>query len=52
MILTVSIEWPGGHEDIDVELDDGLTPEEIDAVAQETFFDRCNYGYSLNGEPQ
>lgn len=52
MILTVHIEWPTGSEDIDLELDDDLTPEQIAEIAEEAFFNSCNFGYSIDGEPQ
>ncbi|WP_162532001.1 MULTISPECIES: hypothetical protein [Pseudomonas syringae group] len=52
MILTVHIEWPTGSEDIDLELDDDLTPEQIAEIAEETFFSSCNFGYSIDGEQQ
>lgn len=52
MILTVHVEWPTGSEDVEFEIDDDLTTEQIAEVAEEAFFGVCNFGYSLNGEPQ
>jgi len=49
--ITVHIEWPTGGEDVEFEMDDDSTPEEIAQEAQQAFFDVCNYGYSVNGEP-
>lgn len=51
MRITVHIEWPKGGEDVEFEMDDDSTPEEIAQEAQQAFFDVCNYGYSVNGEP-
>jgi inorganic pyrophosphatase len=50
--LTVHIEWPTGSEDVDVELAGDETSEQIDEIAQETFYGVCNYGFSIDGEPQ
>lgn len=50
--LTVHIEWDSGGEDVEVELDGSETPEEIEQIALETFHSVCNYGYSIDGEPQ
>jgi len=33
-------------------MDDDATKEEIEAAADDAFFNSCNYGYSINGEPQ
>lgn len=52
MILTVHVEWPTGSEDVDIELDGTETKEEIKELALQAFFDTCNYGYSIDGEPQ
>lgn len=52
MKLTVHVEWPAGNEDIDIELDGTETPEEIERIAQDAFWNTCNYAYSIDGEPQ
>lgn len=51
-ILTVHIEWPTGSESVDLELDGDETLEQIDEIAQETFFSKCNYGFAIDGEQQ
>ena len=52
MILTVHIEYPTGTEDVEFEIDDDSTPEQIREAAEETFFGVCNFGWSINGEQQ
>lgn len=52
MKIEVHCEWPGGSETVEFELDDDCTPEQIDKAAEEAFFGTCNFGYSINGEPQ
>ncbi len=52
MLLTVHVEWPTGNQEVEFEMDDDSTPEQIEEAAQEAFFGVCNYGYSINGEPQ
>lgn len=52
MRITVHVEWPAGSEDVEFDMDDDSIPEDIDAAAQQAFFDVCNYGYSINGEHQ
>jgi hypothetical protein len=50
VLITVHVEWPTGHEDVEFEMDDSATPEEIAEAAESAFFDVCNFGYSINGE--
>lgn len=50
MLITVHVEWPTGHEDVEFEMDDSATPEEIAEAAESAIFDVCNFGYSINGE--
>lgn len=50
--LTVCVEWPTGSEEIEVEIEDDLTGEEVRQIAEDVFFNTCNYGYSIDGEPQ
>ncbi|WP_164989448.1 hypothetical protein [Pseudomonas syringae] len=52
MNITVHVEWPGGSEDVEFEMPDDSTTEDIQKVAEETLFSLCNFGYSINGEIQ
>ena len=52
MLITVHVEWPTGSEDVEFEMDDDATKEQIEEAADDAFFSSCNYGYSINGEPQ
>ena len=52
MIVTVHIEALGNHEDVDLELSDDATEDEIRESAETVFYNNCNYGFSVNGEPQ
>jgi len=52
MLITVHIEWPGGHEDVEFDMAEDSSPEDIATTAEETFFSKCNFGYSINGEAQ
>ena len=52
MIITVHVEWPTGNKDVEFEMDEGSTLEQIEEAAREAFLDVCNYGLSIDGEPQ
>lgn len=50
--ITVHIEWPTGSEDREFDMDDDSTEEDIFKACEEEFFNRCNFGFSVNGEVQ
>jgi len=52
MKIEVHCEWPSGSETVEFDIDDDCTPEQIAEAAEEAFFGVCNYGYSIDGEPQ
>ena len=47
MIVKVHIEWPTGSETVEIEIEDGLTEEEIGQEASDAFFNRCNFGWEV-----
>jgi hypothetical protein len=52
MRIEVHCEWPSGSETVEFDLDDDSTPEQIAQSAEEAFFSKCNFGYSIDGEAQ
>lgn len=45
--IIVCIEWPGDSEVIEFQVGDDATEEEIEELAKDEFFNRCNYGVSI-----
>lgn len=52
MLIVVNVEWPSGSEEVEFEMDEGSTPEEIEDAARDAFFSTCNYGFSIDGVQQ
>lgn len=52
MKIEVHCEWPNGSGTVEFEMPDDSTPKDVEEAAEQAFFDTCNYGWSVNGEPQ
>lgn len=46
-MLVVHIEYPTGSRSEHIEIDDGLSDEEIADEAKEIFHNACNYGFEV-----
>lgn len=47
ILVNIETSWVGASEEVEVELDDDATEEEIEAAAHEEFLNYCNYGWSI-----
>lgn len=52
MKIEVNIEWPTGSETVEFDMDDDSSPGDIEEAAKEAFFDKCNFGYVIDGVVQ
>lgn len=50
-LLAVSMEWLSETETVYFRLKGDETPKELKGIAEDTFFNRFNYGYSIVDEP-
>lgn len=47
VLVTIETAWVGASEEVEIELDDDASEEEIAEAAHEEFLNYCSYGWSI-----